>query len=84
MSLKKGSIMDYLLDSNLQDAEARIMILLDRLIGDREFLHMKNKEIGETIGKSGNAIAKSVYRLARKGYLKIENPNIHRKIYILK
>ena len=73
----------YLLDTNLSDSEARIMTILRNLTKNGE-IEISNGELGKIIGKSHNAMAKIVFHLVHKGYLKSINPNKGRILYILK
>ena len=73
----------YLLDTDLTGDEARIMTMLQTLTKTNE-IKISNRKLGEIIGKSPSAMAKIVFHLVHKGYLKSINPNKGRILYILK
>lgn len=79
-------MINYITDKSLKDGEMRVMIIISELLGDKEYLELKNGEIGEYIGKSASAIAKLVHRLLKKGYIRTEGSYGYqdRKLYILK
>ena len=73
----------YLVDTALTGDEARIMTMLRTLTKNDE-IKISNRELGKIIGKSTNAMAKIVFHLVHKGYLKSNNMNKGRILYILK
>jgi len=76
--------MKYLFDKSLNGDEFRLMTLLNHLLKDQKFVQIKNRELGDMINKTPPAIAKIMFNLNKKKYIKIKDPSIYRKIYILK
>jgi len=76
---------DYLTDRNLFDGEARLILIIERLlVRNTNYIEKSNAEIAEAANSTKTAIRKMLSKLVKKGYIKSDGNRKKRKIYIIK